>query len=231
MDIEWLSWSFDWQSILNVFIKTTLALLCGGIIGIERGRKKRPAGFRTYMLVCLGATLVMMTNDYICKLYGTGDVARMGAQVVNGIGFLGAGTIITTGHNRVKGLTTAAGLWAAACIGLAIGSGYYEGAVIGTLMIVVIMVVLHSLDRRLLASTKVVVLYVEVRKMEIIRQMSAFIKERQIIVDDVEIERPDSTEVGKICAVVSLRLPTKIIHTELIEQVSALEGVIYVEEI
>lgn len=231
MDIEWLSWSFDWQSILNVFIKTTLALLCGGVIGIERGRKKRPAGFRTYMLVCLGATLVMMTNDYICKLYGTGDVARMGAQVVNGIGFLGAGTIITTGHNRVKGLTTAAGLWAAACIGLAIGSGYYEGAVIGTFMIVVIMVLLHSLDRQLLASTKVVMLYVEVRKMEIIRHMNAFIKERQIIVDDVEIERPDSTEVGKISAVVSLRLPTKIIHTELIEQVSALEGVIYVEEI
>ncbi len=231
LTVDWLNWSFDWQSVVNVFIKTILALLCGGVIGIERGRKKRPAGFRTYMLVCLGATLVMMTNDYICKLYGTGDVARMGAQVVNGIGFLGAGTIITTGHNRVKGLTTAAGLWASACIGLAIGSGYYEGAIIGTLMIVVIMVVLHSFDRRLLASTKVVMLYVEVQKMDVIRQLNAFAKERQIIVDDIEMERTDSSEVTKVASVITMRLPAKMIHTELIEQISALEGVIYAEEI
>ena len=164
-----INWSFDWASIGNVFIKMALALLCGGVIGIERGRKKRPAGFRTYMLVCLGATLVMMTNDYICKIYGSGDVARMGAQVVNGIGFLGAGTIITTGHNKVKGLTTAAGLWASACIGLAIGSGYYEGAIIGTFMMLVIMVGLHTLDRQMLASTRVIMLYVELREMEVVR--------------------------------------------------------------
>ena len=231
MKIDWLNWSFEWKSIVDVFIKTILALLCGGVIGIERGRKKRPAGFRTYMLVCLGATLVMMTNDYICKLYGTGDVARMGAQVVNGIGFLGAGTIITTGHNRVKGLTTAAGLWAAACIGLAIGSGYYEGAIIGTLMIVVIMVVLHSFDRRLLASTRVVMLYVEVQKMEVIRLLNAYAKKNQVTVDDVEIEKTDSSEATKVAAIISLRLPAKTIHTELIEKISALEGVIYVEEI
>ena len=231
LKIDWLNWSFEWKSIVDVFIKTILALLCGGVIGIERGRKKRPAGFRTYMLVCLGATLVMMTNDYICKLYGTGDVARMGAQVVNGIGFLGAGTIITTGHNRVKGLTTAAGLWAAACIGLAIGSGYYEGAIIGTLMIVVIMVVLHSFDRRLLASTRVVMLYVEVQKMEVIRLLNAYAKKNQVTVDDVEIEKTDSSEATKVAAIISLRLPAKTIHTELIEKISALEGVIYVEEI
>ena len=234
--VDWLNWSFDWQSIVNVFIKTILALLCGGIIGVERGRKERPAGFRTYMVVCLGATLVMMTNDYICKLYGSGDVARMGAQVVNGIGFLGAGTIITTGHNRVKGLTTAAGLWASACIGLAIGSGYYEGAIIGTLMIVVIMVVLHSFDRRLLASTKVVMLYVEVQKMDVIRQLNAFARERQIIVDDIEMERTDSSEVTNVASVITMRLPAKMIHTELIEQIMADHGgyfdaMIYAEEI
>lgn len=231
MTVNWLNWTFDWQSILNVFVKTTLALVCGGVIGIERGRKKRPAGFRTYMLVCLGATLVMMTNDYICKIYGSGDVARMGAQVVNGIGFLGAGTIITTGHNRVKGLTTAAGLWASACIGLAIGSGYYEGAIIGTFMMVVIMVVLHSFDRRLLASTKVVMVYVEVQRMDVIRRLNTFAKENQIVIDDVEIEKTDLSEVTKVSLVITLRLPGKMNHTELIEQISALEGVIHVEEI
>lgn len=231
MHIQILDWTFNWQSILDAFIKMTLALVCGGAIGIERGRKKRPAGFRTYMLVCLGATLVMMTNDYICEIYGTGDVARMGAQVVNGIGFLGAGTIITTGHNRVKGLTTAAGLWASACIGLAIGSGYYEGAVIGTFMIVVIMVVLHNFDRRLLSNTKVVMLYVEFKKMSIIRRFNAFAKENQIVVEDVEIESPDPTRTSKVAAVVTLRLSTKYPHAELVEKIGDLEGIIYVEEI
>lgn len=223
--------NIQWQDVLEAFVKMALALFCGGVLGIERGRKKRPAGFRTYMLVCLGATLVMMTNEYICEIYGTGDVARMGAQVVNGIGFLGAGTIITTGHNRVKGLTTAAGLWAAACIGLAIGSGYYVGAVMGTFMIFVIMVVLHSFDRRLLSSTKIVLLYVEMKKMSVIRRVTAFAKEQNIIIDDVEIESPDPTHASRIAAVVSLRLPKKSAHTELIDQISAIDGVHYVEEI
>lgn len=229
--IEELRTAFMLEGILDAFVKMTLALVCGGAIGIERGRKKRPAGFRTYMLVCLGATLVMMTNNFICQVYGSGDVARMGAQVVNGIGFLGAGTIITTGHNRVKGLTTAAGLWASACIGLAIGSGYYAGAIIGTFMIVVVMVFLHSFDRRLMANTKVVMLYMEFKKMSAIRRLSVFAKENQIVLDDVEIETSDPTRTTKVAAVVTLRLPTKYLHSELVDKLSDIEGIMYVEEI
>lgn len=231
MYIEWLDWTFSWPSILDAFIKMTMALVCGGVIGMERGRKKRPAGFRTYMLVCLGATLVMMTNDFLCENGNGVDVARLGAQVINGIGFLGAGTIITTGHNRVKGLTTAAGLWASACIGLAIGSGYYEGAIIGTLMIVVIMVLLHTFDRRLLSNNKVVMLYVEYKKISALRRLNAFARENQIIVDDVEFETPDPTKTSKSAAVISIRLPGKSSHTELIEQIMEVEGILYVEEL
>ena len=99
-------------------IKLLLALFCGGLLGIEREQKKRPAGFRTYMLVCVGATLVMITNEFLGTRYAGIDPTRMGAQVISGIGFLGVGTIIVTGDNRVKGLTTAAGLWATACVGL-----------------------------------------------------------------------------------------------------------------
>ena len=109
---------------ISVTVRLMLSLVCGGILGVERGRKKRPAGFRTYMLVCMGAALVMITNQYIVEVYGGSDPARMGAQVISGIGFLGAGTIIVTGRNRVKGLTTAAGLWAAACVGLSLGIGF-----------------------------------------------------------------------------------------------------------
>lgn len=231
MNIEWLNWQLDWQSIWIVLVKMLLALVCGGVLGIERGRKKRPAGFRTYMLVCLGATLVMMTNEYICGITGNGDMARMGAQVVNGIGFLGAGTIITTGHNRVKGLTTAAGLWAAACIGLAIGSGYYEGAIFGTLMIFIIMVVLHNFDRRMIATAKVVILYVELEKMSVIKKLVNFARENQISIDDVEVEHPDEAVSSKVAAVLTIKLPAKGEHESLVEKMATIDGVIFVEEL
>ena len=124
---------------LSAAVRLTVAMICGGIIGLERGRRRRPAGFRTHMLVCMGAALTMLIGQYVAtrlaadpSLAGrTTDVARLGAQVINGIGFLGAGTIIVTGRQEVKGLTTAAGLWASACMGLAIGAGFYLGALLG----------------------------------------------------------------------------------------------------
>ena len=103
-------------SLWTVLLRIALSALCGGMVGLERGRKGRPAGFRTHILVCLGAALAMMTNQYIAESFSTGDPARLGAQVISGIGFLGAGTIIVTGQRQVKGLTTAAGLWASACV-------------------------------------------------------------------------------------------------------------------
>ena len=229
--IDFLDWTINFHDIGISVFKIALALFCAGVIGLERGRKKRPAGFRTYMVVCVGATLVMMTNEYLCEVYGTGDVARLGAQVINGIGFLGAGTIITTGHNRVKGLTTAAGLWTSACIGLAIGSGYYEGAILGTFAIVIIMVVLHSFDRRLTNNTKAIILYVEFTKMSVMRKLVDFARENDIKVEDVEIEQPNNMMEAKMVAVVTLRLPNKENHLEFLEKVSSLEGVMFVEEI
>ena len=229
--IDFLDWTINFHDLGISVFKIALALFCAGVIGLERGRKKRPAGFRTYMVVCVGATLVMMTNEYLCEVYGTGDVARLGAQVINGIGFLGAGTIITTGHNRVKGLTTAAGLWTSACIGLAIGSGYYEGAILGTFAIVIIMVVLHSFDRRLTNNTKAIILYVEFTKMSVMRKLVGFARENDIKVEDVEIEQPNNMMEAKKAAVVTLRLPNKENHLELLEKVSSLEGVMFVEEI
>ena len=107
-------------NLLSITLRIILSVLIGGILGIERGTKNRPAGLRTYILVCLGSALVMMTNQYVCTAYQTGDPVRLGAQVVSGIGFLGAGTIVLTGRNKIMGITTAAGLWAAACCGLAI---------------------------------------------------------------------------------------------------------------
>ena len=139
--------------IIDSIFRLLLALLCGGVLGIERGRKKRPAGFRTYMLVSIGAALVMMTNEFISIEYSSGDPARMGAQVISGIGFLGAGTIIVTGHNQVKGQQRQQ-VYGLQRIGLAIGVGYYAVAIISCILIFAVMSLLHSFDERVTASTK-----------------------------------------------------------------------------
>ena len=151
-------------TLISVLLRPLVALVLGGMIGLERGMKNRPAGLRTYMLVCLGACMIMLTNQYIYQLFGTGDPVRMGAQVVSGIGFLGAGTIMVTRRNQIRGLTTAAGLWAAAAIGLAVGIGFYEGAVVGGVSIFLILIVLSPLDHRVHRRTKLLEIYVELKK-------------------------------------------------------------------
>lgn len=222
---------FEFEKLAEVSFKLILALICGGLLGIERGRKKRPAGFRTYMLVCIGAAMVMMTNQYISEVYQTGDPSRMGAQVISGIGFLGAGTIITTGHNRVKGLTTAAGLWASACIGLAIGIGFYEGAIMGTVMILFVMVAMHTLDEKITASAKIVTMYLEFDRISTLKNITAFLKEKEIKISDIETEEGEMSEAAKAAAIMTLRLPNNSMRLMLGYMLNSIEGVTYVEEL
>jgi len=216
---------------VSVTARLVLSLLCGGILGIERGRKKQPAGFRTYMLVCMGAALVMITNQYITELYNGTDPARMGAQVISGIGFLGAGTIIVTGRNRVKGLTTAAGLWAAACVGLSLGIGFYTGAVVGCVLIFVVMALLQRLDDWVMASTKVINLYVEFERMADVGVFIRFTKEQGIRISDLEMTRANGVEEGRTAILCTLRLPKKKPHAEILQMISAVEKVKNVEEL
>ena len=115
-------------TMASITLRMVLATICGGIIGVEREYKRRPAGFRTHILICLGAAMTTLTSQYLCMAHYYTDAARLGAQVIAGVGFIGAGTIIVTRRQRVKGLTTAAGLWASAIVGLSIGAGFYEGA-------------------------------------------------------------------------------------------------------
>ena len=215
----------------TTFARLSLAMICGGVLGIERGKKNRPAGFRTYMLVCVGATLVMMTNQYICKIYGTGDPARLGAQVISGIGFLGAGTIIVTGRNRVKGLTTAAGLWADACVGLAIGIGFYSGAIIGCTLILLAMSVMHRLDDRMTANARNLDLYMEFQKMSDLGNFMSKIKEFGMKISEIEMTKSNSTEDIGVAVLMTIKLEKKQPHTEIIQVLSQVEGVLYLEEI
>ena len=129
---------------IALIARTIMALFCAGIIGYDRNVRGAAAGMRTHMLVCLGAMIAMSTGQYSVLMFESGDITRIGAQVVSGIGFLGAGSIIVTKQNKIAGLTTAAGLWASACIGLAIGIGFYEGAIIATIGVFIIERVLRN---------------------------------------------------------------------------------------
>lgn len=145
----------DKQQMVSGLVRILLATFLGALIGMERGRKHRPAGLRTHTLVCVASALVMVTNEQLIYTYGMGDPARMGAQVISGIGFLGAGTILTDRQNRVRGLTTAAGLWASACVGLAIGSGYYLGGIVACILILIVFTKFITVEQHFVRKSRI----------------------------------------------------------------------------
>jgi putative Mg2+ transporter-C (MgtC) family protein len=227
---------FHFSSDLNSINDTTillrlfLAVILGGIIGFERGRAGRPAGLRTHILVCLGSTMAIMTNQYVFQYYGVGDPTRIAAQVISGIGFLGAGTIIVTGRHQVKGLTTAAGLWATACMGLAIGIGFYKAAIVACILIAFATVVLHRLDNAMLSKSKVLDVYIEFKKSTSITSMLDTMKSNNVMIDSIEMVKP-SYDSSAAAAIMTLRLKQKRLRVDIIANICSIEGVEFAEEI
>jgi putative Mg2+ transporter-C (MgtC) family protein len=217
-------------TILSVFLRIFAAVIIGGILGLERGMKNRPAGFRTYMLVCVGACVIMLTNQYIYQVTSTGDPVRMGAQVVSGIGFLGAGTIIVTRRNQIKGLTTAAGLWSAAGVGLALGVGFYEAAVAGTMAVFVVMALLQKMDNKLHRKSKQLEAYIELKEISL-GDFLRIMRESDIDISDVQREYEDVQNDGVRAYVATLKGKQRQNHQELMEKVQAIPGVAFVEEL
>ena len=148
----------------SVVLRLVLALLFGGTIGFERGIRQRAAGLRTHMLLCVGSASTMLVSQYMYASYSVGDPARLSAQVISGIGFLGAGTIIVTRRNEIKGLTTAATLWSTACMGLAVGIGFYECALVMYVLLIIILLFVNILDKKYLKIPTTTALYMEVRR-------------------------------------------------------------------
>lgn len=230
-------------NMASMMLRIILALLMGGLIGMERERKRRPAGFRTYMLVALGAALTVMLSQYLDYMLNNpwaeinasigvkADVSRFGAQVINGVGFLGAGTIIVTGRQEVKGLTTAAGLWASACMGLAIGAGFYECMLVGFLLIFLCMRILPFIESAILAKARNMNVYVEMDSVENVGAIVNLIKADNITLYDVEIDKEQHEHLTQINAVFSLHLPHKEDHTEILARLSTLDGIITIEEV
>lgn len=224
MDLREINW-------LSIVIRILMAAAIGGVLGLGRERKNRPAGFRTYMLVSVGAALVMMTNQYVFQQFGISDMVRMGAQVVSGIGFLGAGTIIITGRNKIRGITTAAGLWTAACCGLAIGIGFYEGAIAGGIVVFLIITVMKRFDEYIRRHSKSVDLYIEFESLNPFRPFMDFVRANGLDIDDLHIQRNGLDSEHFTSIVVTVESQQKLKQAEILELLSGAPDVRYIEEV
>ena len=218
------------MGLSGVVFRVALALLCGGVIGIERAEKRRPAGFRTHILICLGAAIAAMTSVHLfVTMHYYLDVARMGAGVVSGIGFIGAGTMMVTRRRRVKGLTTAAGLWVVAIVGLCCGFGFYEGAVYTTILVLVAEVFFSKLEYRLLRSNREIGVYVEYTKPSCLEEVVDRCHMLGVKIVDLEINRKND-ETGASCAVLALSSRQGAGREEIFQALTSVDDVLAVVE-
>ena len=218
-------------NIVSIALRILAAILSGGVIGIERGMKNRAAGFRTYIFVCLGACMVMMTNQYVYQVYQIGDPVRMGAQVISGIGFLGAGTIIVTTRSQIKGLTTAAGLWVCACVGLAAGIGFYEVVAIGVACMIMILTFMHRWEDHMRRNTKALTVYVELNSGVRLR---TFLKEahtNNLNLSSVQIDSEISAEQKIVCFQATIKPEKRTPKENLLDGLRAYPSVQFLEEL
>ena len=219
-------------TLASIAVRLLLAVLCGAIIGLERAYKRRPAGFRTHILICMGACMTTMTSQYLfLNMHYYTDMARLGAQVVAGIGFIGAGTIIVTRRQRVTGLTTAAGLWTAAIIGLSFGGGFYEGGLCTTALVLFAELVFSRIENRILGDVPEINLYMEYSDKHCLNKVLDLFRSHKLSILNVEITRAKGSEKHNACAIFTLRLHKRCRINDLLQWVQATEGVVSVEEL
>ena len=219
---------FEEYSAASAAIRLVLALVFGGIIGLERVKRGRQAGMRTHILVAVGACLCTLIGVYAVTKGLTTDPLRVGAQVVSGIGFLGAGIILIQNKSRIVGLTTSAGLWNTAAIGLALGIGFYEGAVICFVISLVTSLLLPKVEYLFSKNDLYTMLYIELRDSGYVNAFYDFLREGNFgEIHQIEVLPPRSSAAGKIGVQLTLTLRKKHDVYELEKTLCAFDGVDY----
>ncbi len=212
---------------VSVAVRLVLATLMGGIIGMERGATKHAAGLRTFMLVCLGAALAQIIDMRCVMLYGMGDPLRMAQGVINGIGFLGVGTIIITGRSHIKGLTTAATLWTTAVLGISIGSGYLYSSIITFALIMIVIKAMAGISRKQMQHNRQMQVKLEVAGGDGAKGVFRYLREQGYRV--TEMDKQHSEEY--ILLSMDIDLGKKVNHDMVLEALNALEEVEFAMEI
>ena len=217
---------WTWQ---NILIRILAALIIGAVIGIDRGAKRRGGGARTTITVCLGAAMVMLIEQYLERIYGGNvNVTRIAAQVVSGVGFLGAGSILVSGH-QIKGLTSAASIWTCACVGLAIGIGFIDGAAVLTLCWLLGVHIVPFIEDKLYKHSKYMTLYIELEDGKAITAVSRWLKDGCMI-DTFDVDKPKA-KGQKFQVVTTFKMPRHINKEEYLRLIQDMKGVLSVTEV
>ena len=213
------------MDFLAVAVRLLTAFVCGAVIGLERSYKNKPAGFRTHILVCLGASIAAMTGMYLYLVANLpADMSRIAAGVVTGLGFIGAGTIIVTKKNKVNGLTTAAGLWTTGLIGLAVGAGFFEGGLTGTVLILIIETYMNNIREKIIAPQEFGIILRYSRR-EDLDDVLRFCKDQGITITSLQIGRSD-TDPAVYTARIDLKADGGSDPQEIIQDIRKTEGII-----
>jgi len=216
-------------NIVSIFLRLIFAVVFGGTIGLERRMRKRNAGLRTFALVCAGSALAMMTNEYLILRYEMAtDPGRIASQVISGVGFLGVGTIILSGE-KVRGLTTAASLWATAAVGIAVGSGFFLGALFGFLAIFISTTFMHKFEERVDKKNKFIIVYAEIKKEAGMSGIIKYISDNDFSLYSVE-KLKKNKEKSDLYVYIEINLKKHIEHGKIISDINLLDDVIYAEE-
>ncbi len=217
-------------NLYSIILRSVMAIIFGALFGIERSLKNRPAGVRTYILVCLASAGVMMTNIYIAGLYPSVDPTRMSAQVISGIGFLGAGTILVTRTNEVKGLTTAAGLWTSAVMGLVIGVGFYSAAIVLSISVFIIMSQFKKVKSKITEKTRFVHGFYHFEDKKALEDFLLFAARNHWQINSLQKFDKDTFE-DKEAYHITIKLPEAYPTQVFLEEVELLDGILTFEEI
>ena len=217
--------------IFAILLRLLLTSICSGILGYEREKRNQAAGFRTYMIVSNASALVMMVNQYVFELYGAGDPVRMGAQVISGIGFLGAGAILVTRNQQVRGLTTAAGLWSAAIIGMAMGAGFYAGGIACFLVIYITMKFLTKIDTKIGKQPRMLNIYCELSRREYVREVIRFAQKRKYQITHLQIESLSKEPDEAVAVSFVLHTNGDIKSEELVAELEALHELSFAAQV
>ena len=219
-------------NIWSILIRIILAFIISGIVGLERAARKQAAGLRTYIFVGISSAMIMITSQFLIESYGTGDPARFGSGVLSGIGFLGAGTIMFTSKSQVKGLTTAAGIWAVACIGLCIGCGFYTIGLIVFAIILLALYLLPRIEKSFIAKRGYFEIHIEFEQRVNLKTFIGLVREKGLKIISIEHNPAYSNSglsVYTIVLATSKRLK-KINRKEFLNWAKELPYVEYVEE-
>lgn len=218
-------------STLSVTLRLLLAMVLGSLVGIERANKRYAAGIRTFALVCLGSALATITGIYLSQIADSpADIGRIPAQLLCGVGFLGAGTIIVTDRRQVRGLTTAAGLWVTAAMGIAIGAGFIWAALVCFVLMIITTYFMYYMTMHVENHTRTTVLYIELDQKSMEKLLN-FINAEDYEINSIERRKEQPLVEGDIVIRIMIDLRKRENHKMIMHDIRALEGVHYVEEL